>query len=102
MRRLFILLAVASVAAPVAAQVHVHGYMRSNGTYVAPYTRTAPDSSIYNNYSTRPNINPYTGREGTVNPYGSGPVYSSPSPSYNYSPAPVAPTEGDEGSAEPQ
>ena len=102
MRRLFILLAVASVATAAQAQVHVRGYMRSNGTYVAPYERTAPDHSIYNNYSTKPNINPYTGREGTVNPYGSSSIYSSPRPSYGYTPAPVAPTEGDEGSAESQ
>jgi hypothetical protein len=28
----------------VADNVHVHGYYRSNGTYVAPYTRGAPRS----------------------------------------------------------
>lgn len=102
MRRFFIMLAITSVAAPVAAQVHVHGYTRSNGTYVAPYTRTAPDRSIYNNYSTKPNINPYTGRVGTVDPYGSSSTYSSPSPSYNYTPAPSQPAEGEEGTADPQ
>lgn len=32
------------------SDVYVHGYTRSNGTYVAPYYRTAPDSSISNNY----------------------------------------------------
>jgi hypothetical protein len=49
--------------------VHVHGYTRKNGTYVAPHVRTAPDSTKYNNWSTRGNINPYTGKAGTKNPY---------------------------------
>ena len=40
--------------------------------------RSAPDNNIYNNYSTKPNINPYTGQTGTVNPY------SQPAPSYGY------------------
>jgi len=62
----------ACIAAPVmAADTYVHGYTRSNGTYVAPYHRTSPDSTINNNYSTYPNVNPYTGKQGTVapNPY---------------------------------
>jgi hypothetical protein len=62
-------LAAVLIATTVAAQVHVHGYTRKDGTYVAPYTRTAPDSTILNNYSTAPNVNPYTGKVGTVNPY---------------------------------
>jgi hypothetical protein len=33
------------------AEVFVHGYMRSNGTYVSPYSRTNPDGNPYNNYS---------------------------------------------------
>ena len=88
MRILICTLAAIFIAAPASAQVHVHGYTRSNGTYVAPYTRTAPDHSIYNNYSTRPNVNPYTGKVGTVNPYGSRSTYSAPTPSYGYEPAP--------------
>jgi hypothetical protein len=46
----------------------VHGYTRNDGTYVAPYHRTAPDNTKLNNYSTKGNINPYTGQPGTVNP----------------------------------
>lgn len=60
--------------------VHVNGYYRSNGTYVAPHYRSAPDGNFYNNWSTKGNINPYTGEEGTktIDPnshtvtYGSG------------------------------
>ena len=33
------------------ATVFVDGYFKSNGTYVAPYIRTSPDNTIYNNYS---------------------------------------------------
>ena len=47
------------------ADVYVRGYRRSNGTYVQPHYRSAPDRSFYNNWSTRPNVNPYTGRYGS-------------------------------------
>lgn len=40
------------IAVSNAAQaVSVNGYFKSNGTYVMPHFRTAPDSSIFNNYS---------------------------------------------------
>lgn len=29
----------------------VSGHFRSNGTYVSPYLRSAPDGNPYNNYS---------------------------------------------------
>jgi len=41
--------------------VSVKGYYRSDGTYVAPYERTAPDGNPYNNYSYPGNYNPNTG-----------------------------------------
>ncbi len=47
------------------ARVSVSGYYRKNGTYVAPHYRSSPDSSFYNNWSTKGNVNPYTGKEGT-------------------------------------
>ncbi len=62
-----ITLALLSTAA--SAQVHVQGHVRSNGTYVAPHVRTAPDSNRFNNYSAQGNFNPYTGQTGHVNPY---------------------------------
>jgi hypothetical protein len=48
--------------------VPVNGYFRSDGTYVQPHMRSAPDSSFNNNWSTSPNVNPYTGKEGTRQP----------------------------------
>jgi hypothetical protein len=78
------------ISSTVAAQVHVRGYTRKDGTYVAPYERTAPGSSIYNNYSTYPNVNPYTGKVGTVNPYAPSTTYNTqPQSSYGYQPAPA-------------
>lgn len=51
----------------VNAQVHVNGYYRSNGTYVAPHVRSSPDGNPYNNYSYPGNVNPYTGKTATGN-----------------------------------
>ena len=40
------------------SRVYVKGYYRSDGTYVKPHYRTAPDSNPYNNYSFPGNYNP--------------------------------------------
>jgi hypothetical protein len=56
-------------ASPAAAQVRQRGYMRRDGTLVAPAQRSRPDGSRLNNYSTRGNINPHTGRRGTQDPF---------------------------------
>jgi len=69
MKRLFAVLLLAVVAVPVLADEYVQGYYRKDGTYVQGYHRTTPDNNPYNNYSTRGNVNPYTGQAGTVNPY---------------------------------
>jgi len=50
---------------PAYADVHVNGYYRSDGTYVKPHYRSDPDGNFNNNWSTKGNINPYTGEEGT-------------------------------------
>jgi hypothetical protein len=43
----------------------VQGYEKKDGTYVEPYHRTTPDKTPNNNYGTKGNVNPYTGKEGT-------------------------------------
>lgn len=43
----------------------VGGYGKSNGTYVAPSYATNPNSTKSDNYSTKGNVNPYTGKAGT-------------------------------------
>ena len=75
MKRLAIFLASALVATLSTANclgggsVHVQGHIRKDGTYVQPHYRSAPDSSFYNNWSTKGNFNPYTGESGTqLNP----------------------------------
>ena len=71
------------------AAVRVRGYSRSNGTYVQPHYRSNPDGNFRNNWSTSPNVNPYTGATGTrqTPSYSGGstwrtPSYSSSSPRY--------------------
>lgn len=56
------------------ADEYVSGYYRSNGTYVQPYMRSSPDNSVYNNYSYKGNLNPYTGQVGS-NSYGNYDLY---------------------------
>ena len=47
----------------------VRGYVRKDGTYVAPHRQSNPDKSFNNNWSTNPNTNPYNGKQGTrINP----------------------------------
>lgn len=43
----------------------VRGYTRSDGTYVQPHMQTNPNATKNDNWSTRGNVNPYTGQEGT-------------------------------------
>ena len=44
---------------------HVSGYTRKDGKHVAPYMRSAPNGSQKDNFSTKGNVNPYTGKKGT-------------------------------------
>ena len=62
------------------ADQYVHGYTRSNGTYVRPYYRSSPNGTVRDNFSYRGNINPYTGAVGRnryihdkTSPYYQGP-----------------------------
>jgi hypothetical protein len=60
------------------SNIKVRGYYRSNGTYVQPHYRTSPNNTVYDNWSTYPNVNPYNGNVGTK-------VY--PNNSYNNTPS---------------
>ena len=57
---LAIVVTVVATSSLAPAATYVRGYYRSNGTYVQPHYRSSPDRSFYNNWSTRPNVNPYT------------------------------------------
>lgn len=50
---------------------YVQPYTRSNGTYVPGHYQTNPNSSTYDNWSTKGNTNPYTGEKGSKDPYSS-------------------------------
>jgi len=52
---------------PSSAGDYVDGYLKKSGTYVAPYYRSTRDGNTYNNWSTKGNTNPYTGKRGGVN-----------------------------------
>ena len=47
---------------------YVSGYYKSNGTYVSGHHRTNPNQTNRDNYTTKPNINPYTGKKGYIKP----------------------------------
>jgi hypothetical protein len=46
------------------AATRVHGYTTKRGTYVAPHYRSTSNSRKSDNYSSRGNYNPYTGKKG--------------------------------------
>ena len=84
---LFLVLAVAGQTL-AGSPVHVRGYVRTDGTYVAPHYRSAPDGNFQNNWSTKGNVNPYTGAAGTkVTPpavrSSYRPYYGAHAPSYS-------------------
>ena len=45
------------------------GYFKKDGTYVAPTQATNPNATKVDNYSSKGNYNPVTGKEGTKDPY---------------------------------
>jgi len=52
------------------AATRVRGYYKpSTGRYITPHYRSSPNSSRFDNYSTKGNYNPYTGKKGTVSPF---------------------------------
>lgn len=70
MKRMLIALAVCCASSSAAlADNYVNGYYRSNGTYVEPHYRSDPNNNRFDNYSSQGNVNPYTGKSGTVDPY---------------------------------
>lgn len=54
MKKMISIIAIAAsifITTSAQAYVHVKGYTKSNGTYVAPYIRTNPDSVCWNNFN---------------------------------------------------
>ncbi|MBU4338542.1 hypothetical protein KKD57_03220 [Patescibacteria group bacterium] len=44
-------------------------YKPSTGRYVQPHYKTSPNKTKFDNYSTKGNYNPYTGKKGYASPY---------------------------------
>jgi hypothetical protein len=62
-------LAFAAGAAHAQGYHYVNPYFRSDGSYVQPHYQTNPNGNPNDNWSSRPNTNPFTGQPGTRNPY---------------------------------
>lgn len=56
------------ISAEASASQHVRGHMKQNGTYVAPHNRTSANHTQRDNWSSKGNANPYTGKSGRKNP----------------------------------
>lgn len=87
MRALAFALIALTVSSAATAQTRVRGYVRSDGTYVQPHVRSAPNGTTLDNWSTQPNVNPYTGQQGTRNPQPSVPAWKP------YTPQPTTPRQ---------
>jgi hypothetical protein len=53
------------IAVQSAGSHGVKGYTKKDGTYVAPHRQTNSNSTQRDNWSSKPNVNPYTGKKGT-------------------------------------
>jgi hypothetical protein len=65
-------------AAATFAQTYVAPHITKNGTYVEGHYRSNPNSTDLDNYSTKGNVNPYTGQAGTRTPSYEQPTYRQP------------------------
>ena len=64
MKKFIIAVCLLTVGSVAMADTYVNGYYRQDGTYVKPHYRSNADGYTFNNYSTRGNVNPYTGQQG--------------------------------------
>lgn len=51
------------------ASQRMRTHIRKSGKVVMPHYRTSKDSYTFNNWSTKGNTNPMTGKKGTRSPY---------------------------------
>ncbi|EAI5466740.1 hypothetical protein [Campylobacter sp. RKI_CA19_01116] len=63
------LLFMSFIGSGLMADVYVNGYYKKDGTYVAPHYRSNPNGYKHDNWSTKGNRNPYTGKYGSKSPY---------------------------------
>ena len=65
---LILLVGIAGVAEAKTVRVKSY-YKPSIGRYVEPHYKTSPNKTRLDNYSTKGNYNPYTGKKGYASPY---------------------------------
>lgn len=65
MKKLILLLTVFCLFTAIANANYVNGYTKKDGTYVQGYYRSNSNNTKLDNYSTKGNINPYSGQAGT-------------------------------------
>lgn len=61
-------ISISAFALTASADVYVKGYTKKDGTYVAPHYRSSPNKTQSDNYSSKGNYNPHTGKKGKNNP----------------------------------
>ena len=71
MKKIFIavLLVLFTTSLVYAGTVKVKGSVTKSGAVRQPHMRTSPNNTKLDNWSTKGNTNPHTGKKGTVNPY---------------------------------
>lgn len=77
--KILLLVAMLSLSTHVLADKYVRGYTKSDGTYVQGHYKTESNGTKYDNYSTKGNTNPYTGKQGYVDPYKTNDNFKVPS-----------------------
>ena len=81
MKKVFLTAVLAGISYFGNTQVWVDGYTKSNGTIVQGHYRTEPNNTKLDNWTTKPNVNPYTGETGTKivkDTYYNAPSYTTP------------------------
>lgn len=69
MKNTIFFIAACGLVASASAQTYVKPHVRKDGTYVDGHVRTAPNNTKTDNYGSQGNFNPYSGKQGTVDPY---------------------------------
>jgi hypothetical protein len=67
---IFLMIALLFANESITASTRVRSYTKKNGKHVNSYHRSEADGTDLNNYSTKGNVNPYTGKRGTKSPKG--------------------------------
>lgn len=84
MKSILVIAALCIAGSAFAKDTYVKPHVRKDGTFVEGHYKKAPNSTKLDNYSTKDNTNPYTGKTGTVDPFkvDTTPTYKPPKTKY--------------------